>query len=98
MGFIWAKTELSSRKIREKLPALSIDTDILRDLFSIFTNLPSQSGNEIFHIMNTYHLMPHDALITGSCKQYGLDKIVTNDTDFTRVDFLEIINPPIKEM
>ncbi|MBN1168077.1 MAG: PIN domain-containing protein [Methanospirillaceae archaeon] len=98
LGFLRAETELSSRKIREKLPALSIDTDNLRDLFSLFTNLSSQSGNDIFHIMDRYHLMPHDALITGSCKQYGLDKIVTNDTDFTRVDFLEIINPPIKEM
>ena len=97
LGFLNAQTQLSSKRIREKLPYLSIDSDDLQDLFSIFINLPSHSGSYIFQIMNSYHLMPHDALIAASCKQYGLGKIVTNDSDFSRVDFLEIINPPIQE-
>ncbi|PWR71882.1 ribonuclease VapC [Methanospirillum stamsii] len=97
LGFLRAQTQLSSKRIREKLPSINMDYEDLRDLFSIFINLPSHSGNDIFQIMNIYHLMPHDALIAASCKQYGLNKIVTNDSDFSRVNFLEIINQPIKE-
>jgi len=66
LGFLRAQTQLSSKRIREKLPYISIDSDDLQDLFSIFINLPSHSGSYIFQIMNTYHLMPHDALIAAS--------------------------------
>ncbi len=95
LGYLRAQTQLSSKRIREKLQSLNVEFDDLHDLFSLFITLPSHSGSNIFQVMNSYHLMPHEALITSSCQQYGLDKIVTADSDFSRVDFLEIINPQL---
>jgi len=36
-------------------------------------------------------LLPNDALITATCKHYGIRKIATFDPDFKRVDFLEVV-------
>ena len=44
-------------------------------------------------ISKRYGLLPNDALITATCKHYGINKIATTDPDFKRVDFLEIITP-----
>ncbi|MGB7531849.1 MAG: PIN domain-containing protein [Halobacteriota archaeon] len=40
-----------------------------------------------------YGLLPNDALIAATCKQYGIAKIATFDADFERVDFLEVVTP-----
>ncbi|NQE52481.1 tRNA(fMet)-specific endonuclease VapC [ANME-1 cluster archaeon GoMg3.2] len=38
-----------------------------------------------------YGLLPNDALITATCKHHGITKIATFDSDFKRVDFLEVV-------
>ena len=54
-------------------------------------------NEEIFdvskEIIKEYHLLPNDALIAATCKHHGIDKIATFDSDFKRLDFLEIITP-----
>ena len=42
-------------------------------------------------IIEDYRLFPTDALIAATCKHYSIKKIATFDTDFKRVDFLEVI-------
>jgi predicted nucleic acid-binding protein len=47
----------------------------------------------LIYSVKKYGLLPNDALITATCKHYGIDKVVTFDPDFKRVDFLEVITP-----
>ena len=47
----------------------------------------------LLETMTRYKLLPNDALIAATCKQYGITKIATFDPDFKRVDFLEVITP-----
>ncbi|WP_287794964.1 type II toxin-antitoxin system VapC family toxin [Archaeoglobus sp.] len=42
-------------------------------------------------IMNSYGLLPNDALIAATCKHFGIKKIATFDEDFKRVEFLEVV-------
>ena len=42
-------------------------------------------------VIEKYRLLSNDALIAATCKHYGIRKIATFDSDFKRVDFLEII-------
>ena len=44
-------------------------------------------------LIKKYGLLPNDALIAATCKHYGIRKIATFDSDFKRVDFLEVIMP-----
>ncbi|MGB2843084.1 MAG: PIN domain-containing protein [Halobacteriota archaeon] len=54
-------------------------------------------NEEIFDVskdvIKEYLLLPNDALIAATCKHHGINKIATFDSDFKRVDFLEIITP-----
>ncbi len=45
----------------------------------------------MFEIVKSLVLLPNDALIAATCKHYGIRKIATFDSDFKRVDFLEIV-------
>jgi uncharacterized protein len=38
-----------------------------------------------------YRLLPADAIIAASCEDNGITRIATFDSDFRRVDFLEVI-------
>ncbi len=49
------------------------------------------SVDDFTNIMEKYCLLPNDALIATTCKYYGIKKIATFDEDFSRVDFLEIV-------
>ena len=42
-------------------------------------------------LIKKYCLLPNDALIAASCEHYGIKKISTFDSDFKRVDFLEVV-------
>ena len=45
----------------------------------------------MLEMIRYYRLLPADAVITASCKYSGITKIATFDSDFKRVDFLEVI-------
>ncbi|RLG26850.1 PIN domain nuclease [Methanosarcinales archaeon] len=42
-------------------------------------------------IIKRYCLLPNDAIIAATCKSHGIKKIASFDSDFKRVDFLEIL-------
>ena len=64
--------------IKDKLIVLELNEDIF------------ESSKEL---VKKYRLLPNDALIAASCEHYGSNKIATFDSDFKRVDFLEVIMP-----
>ncbi|CAD5244249.1 PIN domain-containing protein [Thermococcus camini] len=74
----WAKFE----PVVEALDGLIREGDIvvLQDF---------QGTSELRSIMKKYRLMPSDAQIALTCKNYGIEKIATFDSDFKRVDFLK---------
>jgi predicted nucleic acid-binding protein len=39
----------------------------------------------------TYRLLPNDAAIVAACRYYGIKRIATFDSDFNRVEFLNVI-------
>ncbi len=43
-------------------------------------------------IIIEYRLLPNDALIAAAAKLYGIGKIATFDSDFRKVDFIEMID------
>ena len=46
----------------------------------------------LLDMIRSYRLLPADAAIAASCKYHGIRKIATLDSDFKRVDFLEVID------
>ncbi|MEM4615945.1 MAG: PIN domain-containing protein [Archaeoglobaceae archaeon] len=50
-----------------------------------------QNISELRELMDSYRLLPNDALIAATCKHYGIKKIATFDEDFKRVDFLQVL-------
>ncbi|MFQ6056337.1 MAG: type II toxin-antitoxin system VapC family toxin [Methanosarcinales archaeon] len=72
-----------------------IDTNIVKSLLSM-PNITLLSGipiDSIKDIIDNYHLLPSDAIHATTCKIYGINNIATNDSDFERVDFLEVWKP-----
>ncbi|HEC91422.1 MAG TPA: PIN domain-containing protein [Candidatus Atribacteria bacterium] len=50
-----------------------------------------QDVTEILELMKNHKLLLNDALIAGTCRHHGVEKIATFDQDFERVDFLEVV-------
>ncbi|NJE61288.1 PIN domain-containing protein [Thermococcus sp. 21S7] len=50
-----------------------------------------QQTRELRLIMEKYNLLPSDAQIALTCKSYGIERIVTFDSDFKRVEFLKTV-------
>jgi len=48
--------------------------------------------SDFVEIAFDYTLLPNDALIAATCKYHGVMKIVTFDSDFESVEFIEIID------
>ncbi|MCE4618120.1 MAG: PIN domain-containing protein [Desulfurococcales archaeon] len=46
---------------------------------------------ELLETMKTYRLTPSDAIIALTCKNYGIDTILTFDEDFKRVPWLKVL-------
>ncbi len=42
-------------------------------------------------IVKNYYLLPNDALIAATCNYYVIKKIATFDSDFERVNFLDVV-------
>ena len=48
---------------------------------------------EMWNVIETYGLLPNDALIVATCKVNGITRIATFDENFKRVSFLEVFEP-----
>ncbi|MHC1583132.1 MAG: PIN domain-containing protein [Methanosarcinales archaeon] len=44
-------------------------------------------------ISRNYRLLPNDALIAATCKHYEIKRITTLESDFKRVESLEVVEP-----
>jgi len=51
----------------------------------------TKNTNSVRNVAEEYGLLPNDALIAATCKHRGIRKIATFDSDFKRVDFLEVV-------
>ncbi len=64
---------------------------ILIDKFHINIIHPPKNLEMISDTIIKYRLMPNDAIIAATCQHYGIKSIATFDSDFKRVEFLEIV-------
>ena len=65
-----------------------INNDLLKIL-----ELNAKIFDKSFLLSKKLGLLPNDALIAATCKYYDIRKIATFDSDFDKVDFLEVITP-----
>ena len=92
--YIKAETEMKSYELK-KHPELvkSVELKEIEDLLGRYRTLDVgeavQSKADV--LIKKYGLLPNDALIAATCKHYDIRKIATFDSDFDRVDFLEVI-------
>ncbi len=90
-------TGLSSRRIRQllarrdsRLPSLLREG--VEPLLELFAMLPvSPSPSEVLEVVERYGLMPADAIITLTCRRYGIGVIAALDRDFEQVPWLRIV-------
>ncbi|WP_456396083.1 PIN domain-containing protein [Thermococcus sp.] len=69
-------------------PVLNVLDGFLRDAGVVI--LPdTQQTEELRAIMEKYNLLPSDAQIALTCRNYGIERIATFDADFKRVGFLK---------
>ncbi len=45
----------------------------------------------LFDSVTSYRLLPNDAAIVAACRYYGIKEIATFDSDFNRINFLNVI-------
>ncbi len=64
----------------------------LIDKFNINIINPPKNLEMISDIITKYRRMPNDAIIAATCQHYGIKCIATFDSDFKRVEFLEIVD------
>ncbi len=60
-GFIRAKTNLKKWELQKSISTMRIDLSPLKQLFSIFENLPLNFGGSVFELIEKYRLLPNDA-------------------------------------
>ncbi|WP_148206241.1 type II toxin-antitoxin system VapC family toxin [Thermococcus gammatolerans] len=93
--YVKAKTGLKSYEIKKKPSVLAdIKLEPVFELFSLFNMLDvnSEIVKNSKRAMESYYLLPNDALIVSTCEFYGIRRIATFDEDFKRVKWLEIIS------
>ena len=61
------------------------------DEFQIRLVQPPGDLDLLLYSIKRYGLLPNDALIAATCYHYGISRIATFDSDFKRVDYLEIV-------
>nr|CBH39975.1 conserved hypothetical protein, containing PIN domain [uncultured archaeon] len=93
---------VSGFKLKEKILKKGISKEA-NEFFNTLESFLSDYGieiiptpndlKELLRIIRKYRLLPNDALIAATCKHHGIRKIATFDSDFDRVDFLEVITP-----
>ena len=59
--------------------------------FQIRVISPPNDSSMLLDAIRKYKLLPSDAVIVASCKHHGITKMATLDSDFRRVDFLDLI-------
>jgi len=95
--FVYIKAETGKKSYElKKQPELvtSVELNDIVELLGRYRTLDVGEAvkSEAERLIKKYGLLPNDALIAATCKHYGITKIATFDSDFKRVDFLEVID------
>lgn len=61
------------------------------DEFQIRLVQPPDDLDLLLYTIERYGLLPNDALIAATCSHHAIGRIATFDSDFERVDYLEIV-------
>jgi len=73
--------------------------DFVEKLHKLFTGdyislvADTKGVDSIREMAEKYRLLPSDALIAATCRHHNIKRIITFDSDFDRVDFLEVVTP-----
>ena len=96
-GYLRLSTGLSARRIRKLLARrderlVGMIRDEVQPILKLFTTLPlfAEPG-EVAGLIEEHGLMPADALIALTCRQYEISVIATLDEDFKRIPWLKVI-------
>lgn len=98
MGLIFEEHygEYKLKKLKKSLNQnFGIYQTYLRNLNRLISELPviiiptPSNVDQLIEVMESYSLLPNDALIALACKLHGINKIATFDSDFENVNFLE---------
>ena len=84
------KEYIRSRGLDFALDALEKYTNMLQE-FEITILRDYAEPRELLETMKKYRLAPSDAIITLTCKHYGIDTVITFDEDFKRIPWLKVI-------
>ena len=84
------KAYISKHGLSFAMDKLSMLRDVITEL-DIMILKDTADLEELFDTMIRYNLTPSDALISLTCKHYGIDTIITFDEDFKRVPWLKVI-------
>ncbi len=84
------KAYISKHGLNFAMDKLSMLRDVITEL-DIMVLKDTADLEELFDTMISYNLTPSDALISLTCKHYGIDTIITFDEDFKRVPWLKVI-------
>ena len=81
--------ELITKQDERVKNLLEEDVRPLLSLFNLIT--PETSVEELLNLIESYGLLPNDALIAVAALKHGISTIATFDEDFRRVPWLRII-------
>ncbi|MCD6524049.1 MAG: PIN domain-containing protein [Thermococcus sp.] len=86
----------STHGIREKVHEVKEAINVADEFFSALPELEvveiTERTVEIARdLIESYNLLPNDAVILASCIQYGIKKLVTFDSDFKKFSGIEIL-------
>ena len=84
------KEYITSRGLDFALDALEKYTNMLQE-FEITILRDYAEPHELLKTMKKYRLTPSDAIITLTCKHYGIDTIITFDEDFKHIPWLKVV-------
>ena len=81
--------ELITKQDENVKSLLEEDVRPLLSLFNLIT--PEISVEELLSLIESYGLLPNDALIAAAALKHGISTIATFDNDFRRVPWLRVI-------
>ena len=81
--------ELVARRSSEDTELLEED---VKPLLSLFNMIAAEAAvEELVNLIESYGLLPNDALIAAAALRHGIDAVATFDEDFKRVQWLRVI-------
>ena len=84
------KAYVSKHGLDFALDKLTMLRNVIKEL-DIIVLRDAASFEELLDTMVRYNMTPSDAIIALTCKNHGIDTIITFDEDFKRIPWLKVI-------